>query len=241
MTPDPAASPAGAGAGVSKATRAVERRARRALAARRERVADGPRAPVLRRHPGFLEAVLEDARVTAAYRTERHKFTGRRDAVGQAIRLALVSDAFLAQVLYRAKASLQAAGVPVLPRIAHRLAIAIAQVCIGDPVSIGPGLYLPHGQVVIDGVTEIDRNVTVRPWVTIGLKDGNFNGPRIGPNVRIGTGAKVIGPVHDRRRCAHRSQRGGAHRRAPARSGRGRSREGHRRSTPTCGSSRPRK
>jgi serine O-acetyltransferase len=143
-----------------------------------------------------MDAVLEDARVTAAYRTERHRFINRWDGIRQAVRLSLVSDAFLAQVLYRAKASLQAAGVPVLPRIAHRLAMAIAQVCIGDPVSIQPGLYLPHGQVVIDGVVEIDRNVIVRPWVTIGLKDGEFKGPRIDANVRIGTGAKVIGPVH---------------------------------------------
>lgn len=164
-------------------------------ARRRRHMAGHPIATVLERHPPFLEAVLEDARVTAAYRTERHQFTSRRDAVGQAVRLALVSDAFLAQVLYRAKASMQAAGVPVLPRVAHRLAMAIAQVCIGDPVTIGPGMYLPHGQVVIDGVVEIDRHVTVRPWVTIGLKDGEFRGARIGRNVRIGTGAKVIGPV----------------------------------------------
>lgn len=148
------------------------------------------------RHPRFVDAVLEDARVTAAYRTERHKFANRWDAIGQAVRLACVSDAFLAQVLYRAKASLQAAGIPGLPRLAHRLAMMVAQVCIGDPVVIGPGLYLPHGQVVIDGVTELGPNATVRPWVTIGLKDGNFNGPRIGQNVRIGTGAKIIGPVH---------------------------------------------
>lgn len=181
---------------VNRVTKAVARRSRRALVARRERVAQGPFGQVLRRHPPFMDAVLEDARVTAAYRTERHSFTSRLDAVGQAVRLSLVSDAFLAQVLYRAKASLQAVGVPVLPRVAHRLSMAIAQVCIGDPVSIGPGLYLPHGQVVIDGVVEIDRNVAVRPWVTIGLKDGVFDGPRIGPNVRIGTGAKIIGPVH---------------------------------------------
>jgi serine O-acetyltransferase len=159
-------------------------------------MAESPLAPVLRRHPPFLDAVLEDARIAAAFRTERHRFTSRRDAIGQAVRLSLVSDAFLAQVCYRAKASLQAAGVPVLPRIAHRLAMTLAQVCIGDPVSIGPGLYLPHGQVVIDGLVEIGPNVTVRPWVTIGLKDGNFNGARIEPNVRIGTGAKIIGPVH---------------------------------------------
>jgi serine O-acetyltransferase len=163
---------------------------------RRRRLKESALASVLRKHPSFLEAVLEDARVTAAYRTERHKFTGRWDAIGQAIRLACVSDAFLGQVLYRAKASLQAAGVPGLPRLANRLAMMVAQVCIGDPVVVGPGLYLPHGQVVIDGVVEIGANVTVRPWVTIGLKDGNFNGARIEQNVRIGTGAKIIGPVH---------------------------------------------
>jgi len=148
-----------------------------------------------RRHPRFVHAVVQDARITAAYRAERFEFRSRWDALAQALRLAAVSDAFLGQVLYRAKASMQDAGVPVLPRIAHRLAMAIAQVCIGDPVVIGPGLYLPHGQVVIDGVTELGANVTVRPWVTIGLRDGDFNGPKIGANVQIGTGAKVIGPI----------------------------------------------
>ena len=181
---------------VARAKSTVARRARRALRERRSRMSASPLAPVYARHPAFLDAVLEDARVTAAYRTERHQFNGRRDAIGQAVRLSLVSDAFLAQVLYRAKASLQAAGIPVLPRVAHRLAMTIAQVCIGDPVSIGPGLYLPHGQVVIDGVVEVGDHVTVRPWVTIGLKDGDFKGARIGPHVRIGTGAKIIGPIH---------------------------------------------
>lgn len=153
-------------------------------------------AEVAQRHPPFLAAVREDARISAAYRAERFEFRGRTDAVVQAIRLALVSDAFLAQVLYRAKASMQANGIPVLPRVAHRLAMAIAQVCIGDPVSIGPGMYLPHGQVVIDGVVEIESHVTIRPWVTIGLIDGEFRGARIGRNVKIGTGAKLIGPIH---------------------------------------------
>jgi serine O-acetyltransferase len=33
------------------------------------------------------------------------------------------------------------------------------------------------------------------PWVTIGLRAGDFGGPTIGRGVQIGTGAKVIGPV----------------------------------------------
>jgi serine O-acetyltransferase len=31
--------------------------------------------------------------------------------------------------------------------------------------------------------------------VTIGLKEGSFNGPVIEPYVQIGTGAKIVGPV----------------------------------------------
>jgi serine O-acetyltransferase len=156
-------------------------------------------SPALRavraKHPPFREAVLADARISCAFRGERFEFTSDRDGAVQAIRLALVSDAFMAQLLYRAKASLQARDIPVLPRIAHRLAMMTAQVCIGDPVVIQPGMYLPHGQVVIDGLVEIGPNCTVRPWVTIGLKEGVIKGPTLGRGVRIGTGAKVIGPV----------------------------------------------
>jgi len=146
-------------------------------------------------HPPFLVAVIEDARVTAAYRGERSEFGSRLDALCQALRLSYVSDAFLGQVLYRAKARLQCLGIPLLPRIAHRLAMAMAQVSIGDPVVVQPGLYLAHGQVVIDGITEVGTEAVIFPFVTIGLKAGNFFGPTVGRNVHIGTGAKIIGPV----------------------------------------------
>ncbi len=161
-----------------------------------ERYRKGLPFPELRaQHPLFKEAVLEDARVSAAFRGERHEYRSDRDRIGQAFRLAWVSDAFLGQVFYRAKAAMQRRGVPVLPRMCHRLAMTHSQICIGDPVVIGPGLYVPHGQVVIDGLTSLGRGVTVRPWVTIGLKEGDFRGPTVGDNVQIGTGAKLVGPV----------------------------------------------
>lgn len=147
------------------------------------------------RHPGLREALMADAKVTAAFRGERHEFRSRLDAAAQLVRLAWVSDAFLAQALYRAKARLQALGVPLLPRLAHRLAMALAQVSIGDPVVVQPGLYIVHGQVVIDGTVEIGSGVTIAPWVTIGLRAGDLRGATIGPDVSIGTGAKVIGAV----------------------------------------------
>jgi len=146
-------------------------------------------------HPRFFDALIADARTTAAYRAERFEFRGRIDAATQALRLMWVSDAFAAQALYRAKARLQALGIPVLPRIAHRLAMIVGQVCIGDPVVMQPGVYIAHGQVVIDGFVDIHHGVVIFPWVTIGLRAGNFDGPKILDGVHIGTGAKVIGPV----------------------------------------------
>jgi serine O-acetyltransferase len=147
------------------------------------------------RHPRVREAVLADARVTALHRGERSEFRSGLDAVVQIARLAWVSDAFAAQALYRCKARLQALGVPVLPRLAHRLAMLLAQISIGDPVVMHPGIYIVHGQFVADGMVEIHSGTVIAPWVTIGLRAGDVQGATIGPNVNIGTGAKVIGPV----------------------------------------------
>lgn len=153
-------------------------------------------AALAARHPGFREAVAADAVISARLRGERHEFRSSADLVVQALRLCWQSDAFLAQVLYRLKASLQARGIPVLPRLAHKLAMITGQVTIGDPVVIAPGMYLLHGQVVIDGIVEIGPGAQIAPWVTIGLRAGDVQGATIGRDVKIGTGAKVIGPVH---------------------------------------------
>jgi serine O-acetyltransferase len=147
------------------------------------------------RHPHLREALVADARTTALYRGERFEFRSRLDAAVQILRLAWVSDAYLGQALYRAKARMQALGVPVLPRVAHRLAIAIAQISIGDPVVVAPGIYIIHGQFVADGLVEIGPGAVIAPFVTIGLRAGDVRGATLEPNVSIGTGAKVIGGV----------------------------------------------
>ena len=147
------------------------------------------------RFPGFREAVRADARANAYYRGERYEFRSRLDFVAQMVRLCVQSDAFLAQVLYRAKASMQRRGIPLLPRLAHKLAMSTAQVSIGDPVVVAGGLYLMHGQIVIDGNVEVGPGAVIGPWVTIGLRAGDVHGATIGESVHIGTGAKVVGPV----------------------------------------------
>ena len=147
------------------------------------------------RHPRFGAAVLADARVTAASRGDRYEFTSRVDAAVQAVRLAVVTDAFLALCCYRAKAHCQARRIPVLPRVLHRLAMITGQISIGDPVVVQPGIYVPHGQVVVDGMVEIGERVVLSPFVTIGLRAGDVRGPTIGSRASIGTGAKILGPI----------------------------------------------
>ena len=85
-----------------------------------------PRASARAKQPRFVAAL--------AGRREGHRVDSRRAGrvprprstrCSQVLRLMGETDAFLAQALYRAKVRLQVLGVPVLPWIAHRLAIII--------------------------------------------------------------------------------------------------------------------
>jgi serine O-acetyltransferase len=44
-------------------------------------------------------------------------------------------------------------------------------------------------------LAEIGPGVSIAPWVTIGLRSGDVRGATVERDVRIGTGAKLIGPV----------------------------------------------
>lgn len=156
---------------------------------------DAFRKLIRSRHPRFLEAVLADARITSAHRGRRLRGASRRRVLAEAVRLMWESDAFLAQTMYRAKARLQGLGVPILPRILHRMAIATAQIYIGDPVIVEPGIHIPHGQVVIDGIVEVRSGAEIFPFVTIGLRAPSRVGPTIGSRALINSGAKVLGDI----------------------------------------------
>ncbi len=155
--------------------------------------------PIMRelhqRHPGLKQAVLGDILANQEPDGLRELPPTKLGIVVEALRLVGDTDAFGALVCYRLKTECQKRGIPVLPRVFHRIAIAWAQVCIGDPVVVHPGLRLPHGQVVIDGFVEIHPGAKIRPFVTIGLREGVFEGPTIHRDVAVGTGAKIIGPV----------------------------------------------
>jgi len=147
------------------------------------------------RHPPFLEALLVDAQVAAMFRGERYEFRSRLDGVLQALRLMLQTDAFLALAAYRAKARIYGLGVPILPWIAHRIAIACGQVSIAETAVVHPGVFIPNGQVVVNGEVEIEPFVILQPWVTVGPFGYGVAGPSIGQGAQIGTGAKILGDV----------------------------------------------
>jgi serine O-acetyltransferase len=154
-----------------------------------------PLRSVQERHPRFKDAVLADLTLTRRYRGDQRRLRSRVAVGREVLRLIWVSDAFGALVLYRLKAACQRQRIPIVPRIAHRIAMSWAQLSIGDPVLVHPGVVVPHGQVVIDGFVEIHSGVRLRPYVTIGLKDGVIAGPTIQRGAAIGTGAKVLGPI----------------------------------------------
>ena len=110
---------------------------------------------------------------------------------------------FSAVVIYRGKCWLRAHHLPVLPRLLDWLNIILWQVQIADNASVGPGLCISHGSVMIAGEVKIGRNCTINPWSGLGLIhkrrvknpwDG-LVGPTVGDNVFIGVGSRIMGPI----------------------------------------------
>ena len=102
--------------------------------------------------------------------------------------------------LFRLNVWARQRGIPILPYLADALNRLLFGVIIGKKVEIGPGFCIAHGSVVIDGEVKIGKNCTINPYVTIGLSTSSkiglsLQGPTMGDNVYIGTGARVLGPI----------------------------------------------
>ncbi|HEY8492115.1 MAG TPA: serine acetyltransferase [Dehalococcoidia bacterium] len=147
----------------------------------------------------------EDARVYAQY----HFLLFEKDwderpwwnRLWLGIDLAWRSQSFSAVVLYRLAGWCRRRRLPFLPTYLDKLLMGTQNVFIGGHVEIGPGLYIAHGNVVIDGVVRIGARCVVNPWVTIGLRgrprtpDRFVYGPTLGDDVYIGTGAMILGDI----------------------------------------------
>lgn len=79
--------------------------------------------------------------------------------------------------------------------LVRSISMIICPIEISETTSIGEGFFIPHPQCIIIGGGKLGKNVTVFQGVTIGLKKRGNEYPIIGDNVKIGSGAKVLGNV----------------------------------------------
>lgn len=147
------------------------------------------------KQPRLWEAIWADCAIYSGMLMEEPRFKTVLGCIVESIRLAWTSDAYFAMLLYRLRTWFHVRKIPFFPRVLHRLSVMISQLCIGDWVVLHPGVYFPHGFVVIDGAVEIGRGSVVAPWVSIGRNGAALEGPCIGEQTFIGTGAKLIGPI----------------------------------------------
>ena len=62
------------------------------------------------------------------------------------------------------------------------------------PKKVGPGLYIQHGEGTFVHCHRIGRNAWINQGVTIGFTS-DHDCPTIGDNVRVASGAKILGNV----------------------------------------------
>lgn len=99
--------------------------------------------------------------------------------------------------LYRIANKLYKYKIPIIPKIIKGVIFLLYNSIVPYECSIGKYTKLGYGGigVVIHSKAIIGENVMIGPQVTIGGRSNNPNVPRIGSNVFIGAGAKILGDV----------------------------------------------
>lgn len=135
---------------------------------------------------GLLQTMREDVAAKAQW---NYGESGRK-----AMLRALFSDGTAAVILYRLMQASRHAGLSSAEMLFNKLNTVFGQCIIGRGTEFGPGLVLIHSQgVVINGAVTGGRNLRIEHQVTIGAEKGKS--PRLGDDIFIGCGAKIVGPV----------------------------------------------
>jgi serine O-acetyltransferase len=87
--------------------------------------------------------------------------------------------------------------IPLLPRIVKLIIFILYNSSIPYECTIGKGSFFGYGGigVVLHRRSNLGRNVVISPGVTVGGRAGSKGVPRIGNNVYIATGAKILGDI----------------------------------------------
>jgi serine O-acetyltransferase len=104
-------------------------------------------------------------------------------------------------ILYRLREWARRRPTAFLPGLCDRLMEILHSTAISREVTLGAGVYFPHGSAHVHGRTTIGDCVIIGVHSGIGLRgsfaggDMGTRGPTIGAYTRVGTGAKVLGAV----------------------------------------------
>jgi serine O-acetyltransferase len=103
-----------------------------------------------------------------------------------------------AMTLYRMGRKLYLRGIPVLPAVLRKAIHYLHGSYIPAEADIGEGTQLGYGGmgIVIHKDAKIGRHCLISHQVTVGGRSGLKDLPVIGDYVRIGAGAKILGPIH---------------------------------------------
>jgi len=87
--------------------------------------------------------------------------------------------------------------VPVIPKIFQLLIFFLFNCYIPSQIKIGKGCKIGHRGigVVINKEATLGNNVLIRAHITIGKKDPDKPAPKIGNNVVLGDGSKILGDI----------------------------------------------
>ena len=100
-------------------------------------------------------------------------------------------------LFYRIARWLYCRNIPVLPRVLEGLSVVVFHCEIPYVTKIGSNLQLAHHAfgLVIHPRAVLGDNVVISPGVVIGGINCRSEVPRIGNNVYVGPGAKILGDV----------------------------------------------
>ena len=99
--------------------------------------------------------------------------------------------------LYRLSHLLHTHGAPILPRLIQTVIYLVYHAVVPCEVEIGPQVEFAHGGlgVILHPRCQIGRHVYIGAHVVVGGRSRHPGLPRIGNNVYLGAGAKILGDI----------------------------------------------
>jgi len=146
----------------------------------------------------FRQLVSEDASIGRAFRADMAAVFDRDPACSRYLEPLLYFKGFHALVTHRFAHALWSLGRKDFALYLQSQSSRVFSVDIHPAARIGVGIMLDHAHSLVFGETcEIGDNVSILHGVTLGGtgKAGGDRHPKIGNNVLIGAGAKVLGNI----------------------------------------------